>query len=94
MDPVTNSTVGLEDVSDEIGAFTVYPNPSNDKVFVTSDIEGEGQAEVTNSIGQVVYSENVKIMDFHIDVSGFTSGVYFLKINTSSGVSMSKFVVE
>ena len=94
VDPVTNSTVSLEDISEISGAFSVYPNPANDQIFISSDVEADGKVEVLNSIGQVVYSENMKSMNFNIDVSGFTNGMYILKIKTTNGTNTSKFVIE
>lgn len=93
-DPVTNSTVGLEDVSDELSTFSVYPNPASDHIIIKSSVESNGEVEITNSLGQIVYAEGTESTNFKVDVSKFKSGVYLLRIKTSKGIETSKFVVE
>lgn len=60
--------------SDE--TFEVYPNPAHDVLY----IEGEdiGMVEIYNAYGQRVFiDENVN----KINVSGFSSGIYMVKVN-------------
>jgi len=77
---ITSST-GVANV--ENTTFTVYPNPAVNNIRVT----GEGNAVISNILGQTVTSANVN-GSADIDVSNLESGVYFVNMN---GVSK-KFI--
>ncbi|MET0945006.1 MAG: T9SS type A sorting domain-containing protein, partial [Flavobacterium sp.] len=73
--------------------FTVYPNPVKDIL----NIKAKETIEVTsiniyNTLGQLVLvipnAQNTKI----VDVSGLTSGNYFIKINSDKGTANTKFI--
>src|SRR5690606_22544650 len=65
--------------------FAVYPNPANDMVTISSKTEPSSQVEIFNVLGQKVntlnFSEN---LSEKIDVSNLQSGMYVMKINTTT----------
>jgi len=71
--------------------FTIYPNPTNDKVFITADDEAIVSVAIYNQQGQ-------KIMDFgtkkELDVSFLSKGVYLIVIQTDKNQSTKRFVKE
>ncbi|OOB82647.1 DUF7619 domain-containing protein [Flavobacterium columnare] len=75
--------------------FNLYPNPASSNVTLEtkSDIELYS-VQVYNTLGQLVLvvpnAKNVK----NVDVSGLTSGNYFIKINSDKGTSHTKFVKQ
>ncbi len=75
--------------------FNLYPNPASSNVTIDtkSDIELYS-VQVYNALGQLVLvvpnAKNVK----NVDVSGLTSGNYFIKINSDKGTSHTKFVKQ
>lgn len=75
LDDITISTgVGIQDV--EASQFSIYPNPATEILYV----EGEGVAEVYNTLGQMVISNEVN-GTAQINVSNLESGVYFVRMN-------------
>ena len=66
----------------EDGEISIYPNPFNDRIFITS--EQSARIVIYNATGQIVYSaspeRNEKI---EIDTNSWKSGMYFVKINES-----------
>lgn len=75
-------TTSVETVSND-SEFSVYPNPANDIIFVKGDVFN---IPVYSSVGKLLMSTNGN----HADLSGLTSGVYFVKINNSG--TLKKFV--
>ncbi|OWP86272.1 hypothetical protein BWK60_09720, partial [Flavobacterium covae] len=75
--------------------FNLFPNPASSNVTIDtkSDIELYS-VQVYNALGQLVLvvpnAKNVK----NVDVSGLTSGNYFIKINSDKGTSHTKFVKQ
>jgi hypothetical protein len=88
---ITFPTVGINDLTNN--SVSLYPNPANDVVNVvsTNDIK---TIEVLNYIGQTVYSnKNVNLKTLQLNVTGFTAGVYFVKVTTASGIKTTKITV-
>lgn len=56
--------------------FTIFPNPATDVL----NVNGEGVAEVYNTLGQVVISNEVN-GTAQLNVSDLESGVYFVRMN-------------
>lgn len=84
LDDVTVSTgTGIED--NEAETFTVYPNPATNMLNIT----GEGIAEVSNMLGQIVMTENVQ-GNAQINVAGLESGMYFVRMNGTTKKFMKK----
>ncbi|MFN8286614.1 MAG: T9SS type A sorting domain-containing protein [Chitinophagales bacterium] len=79
----------------------VYPNPAKDVVTVdygfTDWNKGDVNLEISNTLGQVVYSQSIpRYSGFQrLDVSGFPVGAYQAAIiRTGAVVSLAKFVKE
>jgi len=78
-------------------AFTLYPNPSSGKVFIAMNgYIGKLNWTITNSDGRVILkSEAFSLYDpLPIDLSGQPKGIYFIKIETTKGLSVQKFVAQ
>lgn len=61
----------------------VYPNPAQDKINVDlqkDELETESKIELYDVNGKVVYTENSLSLQIQVDISGYPSGIYLLKI--------------
>ncbi len=73
--------------------FSLYPNPVNDILNINkkSDIE-ISSINIYNTLGQLVMTvANAKNIN-SIDVSNFSQGNYFVKINSDKGTSNTRFI--
>ena len=77
----------------------VYPNPTNDRF--TESINNTEIKDITLELGdisgKVVYKNQVKSVYGYtgeIDVSTFTRGIYYLKVNDGKDVQIKKVVVQ
>lgn len=81
------SGAGVEENCESI--FTIYPNPAKEMITIINNSNIESEAEIVNTIGQVVMK--FEIVDRkELNISSLGSGVYFVKMNGSSV----KIVVE
>lgn len=65
----------------ERAGFEIFPNPASASFSFKCSNEGQNQISIFNSIGLKVY-ENKKVSSGEsIDVSGLTSGVYYIEVN-------------
>ncbi len=79
------------------GNITVFPNPSNDFAIIELP-EFSRVKDLTLIIydvnGNIVKTEKIKATQTKIDVSGFSKGIYFLKVLSEKGVTVTKMIVQ
>ncbi|WP_445715303.1 S8 family serine peptidase [Flavobacterium sp.] len=64
----------------------IYPNPVNDRLFISSKLYEIYSCEIIDTQGRIVYSSiNDTPTDFSIDMSTFNSGVYIVQFHTNFG---------
>lgn len=74
-------------------AFSAYPNPTANILHVEYNEEGPVQACLFDQSGKMQWTKDALLGSFDIDVSAFTSGIYFLLIRKESGQMLSKKVM-
>jgi regulation of enolase protein 1 (concanavalin A-like superfamily) len=72
--------------------FHLYPNPALDYIFIEGLLSHILSVECIDSQGRIIKSFDGQDFNGRIDTGNFRKGLYILKINTSSGVVMSKFI--
>ena len=86
---VTNS-IGIN--SNSFSNFNIYPNPNNG-VF-TIEANDNISIEIINIEGQVIYNDKFTSTKNTIDISRFTKGVYFIRVNSNNETRVEKIVVQ
>ncbi|HXS37158.1 MAG TPA: T9SS type A sorting domain-containing protein [Flavipsychrobacter sp.] len=87
----TYGTTAVKDVkSSNQNNFTVYPNPTNDKLFISqlnSTTAKNLLISIVNATGQRMLTESLPVISKteEISVSNFTPGTYWLMIQDQSG---------
>jgi PKD repeat protein len=85
------SASGLDDSSK--GKLVLYPNPTNDKLFLLYDGElNVARVRVISTIGKEVL--NFSTLPKELDVTKLDQGTYFLEIQTIEGNKIAKFFVK
>lgn len=80
---------GIETPTLSESSVNIYPNPVNNKLFVSTNSKIEAISIYTIT-GVMVYNENIS--NNVIDVTNLNSGIYFVKINTKEGEIIERFV--
>ncbi len=91
-----NEVVGVNNI--QTTGVNIYPNPSSEFVYIVFEngINAEVTIEVIDILGQVVSIEK-KEMDknvIELNISDLRSGLYFIKMATSTDVYTSTVIVE
>ncbi len=73
-----DNTVSVDEFNSDV--FSVYPNPSNDKIFVDFKQKSDYIITLFDSTGKELFSINELKLHNQIDLSIFNTGLYFLKI--------------
>ncbi len=95
---VTSATSGLSALSKDQGSFTLYPNPSNDKVYFNFADPNAKVYYITilNLMGKAIRMLPQPEWQNGIDVSSLANGVYFMQVTDekTKTVITKKFVKE
>jgi hypothetical protein len=73
-------------VEEHPDAATAYPNPVSDRLYLNA----EAQVEVYDALGQKVYQG----LTTSVDVSRWESGIYFMRITTETGNTITKKIIK
>lgn len=88
-----NRTTGIH-TNTTLDGINVYPNPNNGTLFVELKNQSNANIEIHNSLGEVVYKNNLSANTNALDISELKPGVYFCEIKTENGRSNYKIVKE
>ena len=83
---------GIEENGDSSAFAIVHPNPTTGIVTITG--ENLRQAEVINTLGQLVLSIQGKGNELHIDMTALPAGIYFVTITDEEGRKCVRKVVK
>lgn len=74
----------------------IYPNPSSGKFNIEFKDVSVQKVTVYDAIGKVVYENmtDTNSTNVRIDLSEFTTGMYFVKINAGEKVIMKKIIKD
>ena len=88
---VTKGALGINDASPVVA--NVYPNPAHEYLKVVADRTIDN-IYLMNIVGQKVAGKSVNGTSTQLNLSGITSGVYFLRIECNGQVSTQKVLIQ
>jgi minor extracellular serine protease Vpr len=84
------NTIDVEEVQEE--KFFVYPNPSQGKLFIDGELNGNETYQVLDFQGKIV-AQGV-VSNSTLDIDNIQTGAYILKISSSKKQHLMKFIVD
>jgi hypothetical protein len=88
---VSNCTA-IKDLNSNSTLVTVYPNPS--KGLYNFDLDKTSQIIITNTIGQVIFTETMNAGKQYLDISNQANGIYFVKVKQNGQQQTIKLIKE
>ena len=94
--PATTAIPTSEEIVNNAIIQSVYPNPTSSFVIIETNLKENASLEILNSIGQKLYFSNMSNLEKtkKIDVSTFSSGLYYLKLTTVNKSEVQKILVQ
>ena len=89
--------VSVENQLTNTSTFTLYPNPTNNKVIITDNqkLNSVIKISIFSMRGEQVINEDFQNQSrIEINVNLFAKGIYLVKIQTSTGVETKKLVIQ
>lgn len=91
--------VSVEEVDNQIPSLIVYPNPANHSIVIeiasVNESSKESTIEIYNTVGKKVYHSSNSYWDskkLSLDISFFSSGVYFIRLFDGKNQQQGRFV--
>jgi len=75
---------------------SIFPNPATDHITIEfkTDVNKNTTVTISNIQGQQLLKQSISNINTTLDVSGLSSGIYFLRISSDEGFAVKKFVKE
>jgi hypothetical protein len=77
----------------DASSFSLYPNPADDHVFITTSGELK-RVTVYNALGQLVVDEITTGKQYELETASYTIGVYMVRVETAAGVTTRTLTVQ
>ena len=81
-------------IATEKSTFNLFPNPSNDVLYLNNGTQNIQQVKMYNNLGALVYLNDNKKQQYKIDVSSFSKGLYYVNIHSFDAIIRKKIVVN
>lgn len=90
---IDNNSCSLGVESEELEYISIYPNPMTSVINVEfPNMSGEIVLELTNTIGQMVYQQEISLTRVTISTDKLPNGMYFLKIKNGDKSIVKKII--
>lgn len=91
--------ISVKEVNPAVTAFNLFPNPNDGRFTLqfTNAIGDDYVVEVKNLLGQIVYSESMKIngnSNQNLDLTSLGKGLYLITVRNGSSESASRVVIR
>ncbi len=85
--------LGIFKLNDDYFAISIYPNPANNQVTITS-VENIKSLELMDIQGRILLTQTVGAKMSRLPVSNLARGVYLVNIQCDGGTAVRRIVVE
>jgi PKD repeat protein len=93
-----NKCLNIENTNTVFNHLAVFPNPVKEMLHVEMDILNENTSavdiEISNALGQIVYSEKLTQAKTDINTAQWAKGIYFMKVKDAEKEGVKRIVVE
>jgi hypothetical protein len=93
---IDGTLIGVEESTSSTATFTVYPNPTNGKVFTDlKDMNGSAEVSVFRIDGTVVRQRSVTgSQTVSFDLNDLPSGLYFIEVRANGQQYTEKIILQ
>lgn len=75
-------------------AFSVYPNPVNDRAEISLKSPDYHTLEIMDYSGKIYYSEKIRSQKLTVNFSGYAKGIYFLRMISDDSSHAKRIMVQ
>lgn len=84
---------------DGINQMSIFPNPANNElnIQIASEFLINANLSITDLTGKKLLNENISVsemLNFKLDVSNYSKGMYFVILKNETGTMILKFIKQ
>jgi len=95
---VEDYTINLTSITNintiNVDIFNVFPNPNNGTFTINMISTSNNNIQITNVLGELVYSNNINSNSTTIDLSSLDKGVYFVKVKNDNTTNTKSIIIK
>lgn len=85
----------INSISESTIQFSLFPNPTNETVTVQFSQQANCKLEISNTLGQIIFSKAINHKSETINLQSLPSGLYFCSVKTEDGkTAQQKLIVQ
>lgn len=88
----TNNT-GMDEPTG-VATLAIYPNPANDKIYITGAITGELLVQLSDCTGRQVLAQTITAGNTTIDIANLANGMYVVQVAGTNHAACQKLVIS
>lgn len=92
-DGVKTTDIGIKEITTLANGVMIYPNPATDRINVHVENDLKNHLLIYDASGKLIF-ENTFQGSLNIKTTGWSRGMYFVKLINEQGVSNSKIAIE
>lgn len=87
-----NYAVAVNEYINTINSFSIFPNPSNQEFNISISENTNISINITNTLGQKIYSINNVNKNLKLDCSNWENGIYYINVSSNGANKTYKFI--
>ncbi|PBQ31723.1 hypothetical protein CNR22_08050 [Sphingobacteriaceae bacterium] len=91
---LVSACTGLNEQGKEMALAKIYPNPTHGVVQISLSSGNNFTIEVYNAVGQLLQSQKIQQSFSSIDISGYSAGIYYIKIKNAGHAETVKLIKD
>jgi hypothetical protein len=94
IDDIVVNSAQLSVINHQDNVFAIWPTHTKTNINVNLSAQEPAVLQISDTSGKTVGNYNMSGQALNIDVSGFATGIYFLKASTGNSTITRKFIKE
>ena len=88
------NTTGIPGQAEDGSSIRIYPNPANQRVWITAENQGRTSLSLCTTNGQLVYQGEFKGESLELDVASLPRGMYILYLSSGNEMHVKKLILH
>lgn len=90
-----NLSNGIEQIKEKYNFISIYPNPAKNYVYIENKNDGSTNISIINSLGVIVKQLEIPAKSSEIiNITEFSSGIYYLQSNSNKNLHVEKLIIK
>jgi len=90
----TCTVTNINEITETSNTFSIYPNPSSDKITIKNNSSEQQELLIYSISGQLMIQKEINSPETNIEVTTLSPGIYIIKISGSANSFVTKMIKE